>query len=190
MLCSERREGFRIRSEWFGKDFENYLCSGIDFDWFMVVSPSSPHWVLKFQAILKSRGAKIGTQKVDIKIYFKEASSKHIRFQTIVWASNKEISDHFFNLCFCLMFNNLRKGHFKKEMWNFETPCITHLLSVHRGSCIFWRKILILWQVIAKRDHCTTPFPENVTIAQLLFLKTWPLHNSFSWKSDEFRKFV
>ena len=31
-----------MRSECFGIDFANYLCSGKDIDWFMVVSPSLP----------------------------------------------------------------------------------------------------------------------------------------------------
>ena len=35
-------EWFRIRSERFGIDFATYLCSGIEFDWFMVESPSLP----------------------------------------------------------------------------------------------------------------------------------------------------
>ena len=35
-------EGLRIRSEWFGIDFEKYLGSGIYIDWFMIVSSSLP----------------------------------------------------------------------------------------------------------------------------------------------------
>ena len=51
------------------------------------------YWVFKFQAILWSRGAKIGTQKVDIKTDFKEELLQNtLRFQTIVGAPKKQIS--------------------------------------------------------------------------------------------------
>ena len=34
------RNEVEFRSKRFGIDFANYLCSGIEFDWFMVESPS------------------------------------------------------------------------------------------------------------------------------------------------------
>ena len=43
MLVRNEVEGFRIRSEWFGIDFANYLCTRIGIDGFMVVSPSPPY---------------------------------------------------------------------------------------------------------------------------------------------------
>ena len=55
--------------------------------------------IIKFQTILRSRGAK-GAQKVDIKKILRKSFTKNIKFQTIVGASKKQISGYIFMLWF------------------------------------------------------------------------------------------